>query len=76
MNYFIKLTSMVINKVHITKIIHHQSKYYVYTTSNDIHGLMLFASGGLSKTYNTIEICATKNKQDYDIITDFINKIN
>ena len=75
MNNFIKLTSMVLNKLHITQIIQQQSKYYVYMTSNNINGFILFSSGSLTSNHNMIEICETKNKQDYDIITDFIKEI-
>lgn len=75
MNYFIKLTSGVINKLHITQIIQQQSKYYVYMTSNNISGFVLFSFGSLTSNNMMMEICETKNKQDYDIITDFIKEI-
>ena len=75
MNNFIKLTSMVINKLHITQIIQKQSKYYVYMSSNYISGYVIFTSGILGSKYYMIEICETKNKQDYNIITEFINRI-
>jgi hypothetical protein len=67
MNNFIKLTSMVINKSHITKITEYPSKYYItMTTSNKVHGFMLFSTGSLSSSDDMIEICKTKNKKDYN----------
>ncbi len=75
MNPFIKLTSMVINKLHITQIIHRNSKYYINMTGNNIDGFMLLSSGYVTSNCVTIEICETKNKQDYDIITEFIANI-
>jgi hypothetical protein len=36
---------------------------------------MILSSGGISSKCDTIEICEAKNKQDYDIITEFITKI-
>jgi hypothetical protein len=75
MNHFIKLTSRVINKLHITQIIQNQNKYYINMTGNNIDGVMILSSGGISSKCDTIEICEAKNKQDYDIITEFITKI-
>lgn len=76
MNNFIKLTSMVINKTHITKITLHPSTYYItMTTSNRVNGFMLFSSGSLSSGEETIEISETKNKKDYDTMTEFIKEI-
>lgn len=75
MNHFIKLTSMVINKLHITQIIKCESKYYINMTCNNINGCMILPSGSISSNCDMIEICETKNKQDYDIITDFITNI-
>lgn len=76
MNNFIKLTSMVINKSHITKITLNPSTYYItMTTSNRVNGFMLFSSGSLSSGEEMIKICETENKKDYDIITEFIKEI-
>lgn len=75
MNHFIKLTSMVINKLHITQIIKCESKYYINMTCNNINGCMILSSGSISSNCDMIEICETKNKKDYDIITDFIENI-
>ncbi len=75
MNRFIKLTSLIINKLHITQITHNNCKYYIGMTSNNINAIMYLSSGNISSTFDIIEICETKNKQDYDIITDFIKKI-
>lgn len=76
MNNFIKLTSMVINKSHITKIRVYPSTYYItMTTSNHVNGFMLFSSGSVSSSEDMIKICETENKKDYDIITDFIKEI-
>ena len=75
MNRFIKLSSMVINKLHITQIIQKNCKYYISMTSNNINAIMYLSSGNISSTCDIIEICETRNKQDYDILTDFIKKI-
>ncbi len=75
MKHFIRLTSMVINKSHITKIVHQDSKYYINMTSVNTEGFMMFASGNIWSRSDIIEICNTINEQDYDTITDFISKI-
>jgi len=66
---------MVINKLHITQIIQRNTKYYINMTGSNIDGFLLMSSGGISSKCDTIEICETKNKQDYDIITEFITNI-
>jgi hypothetical protein len=76
MKHFIKLTSHVINKLYITEIIKGQSKYYIYMKNDSFRGTFIFGLGGVSSDRNVIEICAEKNKQDYDTITDFIKKID
>jgi len=76
MKHFINLTSRIINKQHIIEIVKSPSKYYIYMSNNNLSGFTLFSVGSLSTNYNSIEICEKNNKQDYDIITDLINKIN
>ena len=44
-------------------------------TGNNIDGCMLLSSGYVTSNCVTIEICETRNKQDYDIITEFIANI-
>ena len=75
MKNFIKLTNMLINKAHITRIVHDQSMYYIYTTNFDIDGIFLFAVGSWSTRYDRIDICKTKNEKDYEIITNFIKDL-
>lgn len=76
MNSFIKLTSRVINKLHIIEIIKHPNVYYISMTNNYISGIMLFGWGTLSSgTSSSIQICEKNNKQDYDTITEFLKEI-
>lgn len=65
---------MVINKLHISTIIQDQSKYRVFLT-HEYKGLMIFGSGPFTRSFCMIEICETKNKQDYNIIKEFIQEI-
>lgn len=76
MKSFIKLTSHVINKLHIVEIIKNQNKYSIYMSNNNISGFLIFGGGYVSSDYNKIEICEKHNKQDYDTITNFINNIH
>ena len=84
MNNFIKLSSSVINKSHIIEIIHKpaidvihkSSKYYLYMSNNIINGFFFNTTGtGVSANTNVIKICEKYDKQDYDIITNFIKEI-
>lgn len=83
MIHFIKLTSNVINKLHIIDIVKKQNKYYIHmsniSVNGNINGYLLAASGNLGGQLdikrNIIEICEKNNKQDYDTITDLIKSI-
>lgn len=73
---FIKLTSYVINKLHITKIVRSPCQYNLYVTNHNINGFWVMPFVGfLTTSDNHIKICEKENKQDYDIITEFIKEI-
>ena len=75
MTNFIKLTSSVINKLHIVKIIQRPSTYYLHMNHPNIDGFMLFSFGSISTTHDVITICETTNQIDYYIIKKFIEEI-
>ena len=75
MKHFINLTSHVINKLHIIEIVKKPSMYHIHMSNNGIDGLFLFSSGFVSSENNIIKVCEKKNKQDYDTITELIEKI-
>lgn len=72
MKHFINLTTRVINKLHIIEIIKHPNKYEIHMSNNSIDGFLLFSSGSVDTKNNIIEICNTKNKQDYETITELL----
>lgn len=72
MKHFINLTTRVINKLHIIEIIKHPNKYEIHMSNNSIDGFLLFSSGSVDTKNNIIEICNTKNKQDYETITKLL----
>jgi len=74
MKNFINLTSRIINKLHIIEIRKKPDKYYIHMSINSFDGVILFTCGSVSNNNNIIEICKLNNKNDYDIISDFINK--
>lgn len=76
MKYFIKLTSRVINKLHIVDIQKIDNTYYINMNNNHIRGSMLFSFGAVSSTNDSIIIFEKTNKKDYDIITKFIEDID
>lgn len=73
MKHFIHLSSRVINKLHIVEIMRQPNKYYIYMNNKEISGLMFGWFGNLSTNHSIVQVCETKNKEDYDIITNFIN---
>ena len=75
MSPFLKLTTRVINKLHINNIFITPNKYYIYMNNNNISGFFLFAFGTISNQDTYMVICEEKHKQDYDIIAEFIKEL-
>lgn len=69
------LSSIVINKLHITEIVKKPGKYFIYMNNSSMDGFCMFASGRISTTYNIIEICKTNNQSDYKVVRDWIKTI-
>lgn len=76
MSSFIKLSSSIINKLHIVEIYKTDSAYRIYMSNVNISGFWCAVFGSISTEYNRIDVCETKNKKDYDIITKFIENID
>lgn len=75
MSNFIKLSSVVINKLHITQIIKKSNKFIIEMSSIKGRGFIICAWGDIIFDNNIIEICEKKNKPDYEIIKNWINNI-
>jgi hypothetical protein len=75
MKTFIHLSSVVINKLHVTEIVKKPGKYYIYVNNSNINGKFIFALGRITTVHNIVEICETKNKKDFNKVTDWINEI-
>lgn len=73
MKHFINLTGCVINKLHIIDIIKTPNKYCIHLASNSFSGQVLLSFGYVTTYNTTLELCETKDKADYDKITEFIN---
>jgi hypothetical protein len=76
MKHFINLSSIVINKFHITEIVKKPSKYFIYMSNSSIEGINFNYGGGITTKHNIIEICETENQQDYKTITDWIKNFD
>jgi len=75
MKNFIKLTSRIINKMHIIQIVKLPNKYEIHMNRYSIDGTVIFGSGGFNTSDYIINICNIKNKKDYETITEVINEI-
>ena len=73
MKHFINLTGCVINKLHIIHIVKKPNKYCIHLASNSFSGQFLLSFGYITTYNTTLELCKTKDKADYDTITEFIN---
>ena len=75
MSQFIKLTSMIINKNLITSIFIKPKQYHIYTVENNINGFMLLGSGSVDSRPEKIVICEERDREDYKIISKWIDTI-
>jgi len=75
MKHFLNLTSIVINKLHITEIVKKPGKYYIYMSNSSVNGGFLFSYGEIFTTHNIIEICKFTNREDYKNVTELIKNI-
>lgn len=74
MSKFLKLTNIIINKNVIQSIDINKDKFIIHLMTNKTNGVLIFAIGGLSYSYNTkVEVCKTKNLSDYETVTDWID---
>jgi hypothetical protein len=72
MNYFLNLTTRVINKAHIVEIIKQPNKYEIHMSNHSINGILFCSSGFVNTNHNIIQICNEKDKEDYETITKLI----
>ena len=79
MSRFIKLTKYIINCNDIHKITIDSNKYTMHMVSKKIDGFDWkvggFGLGNISSQTYEIEITKNQNNIDYEIITEWINKI-
>ena len=75
MQKFIRLTTTVINSNYINRILILPNKYYIYMNNHKIDGSIILGSGGVSSTEEYIEVCVKANKEDYKIISNWIDNI-
>jgi hypothetical protein len=75
MKHFINLSSIVINKFHITEVVKKPGKYYIYMNNSAIEGVSVASLGKITTIHNIIEICMHNSPQDYHKITNWIQSI-
>ena len=77
---FIKLRSIIINSLKVSKIQIQTNKYYTHLLNPKIYGFFLFTSGSINTLNNNIYIFNDKdkdiNQKDYYILTAWLNSIH
>lgn len=74
MTTFIKFSNMIINKTNIVKIFKYDDNYRIYLKCNDFSGFNTVIGGFISANNQVIEIYK-KDKEDYKVIEDWIDKL-
>jgi hypothetical protein len=72
---FLRLTTCVINPLHIVHIAISPTSYRIHMTPQKTSGIFLFSSGSLASHPHTIEVCKTKQLSDYDAVTRFLGTL-
>ena len=72
---FIKLSSLIINSLKISRIEILDNKYFIHLTNDKIDGFLLFTNGFINTIHDTIEVCKDKHPTDYNSLTEWINRI-
>jgi hypothetical protein len=75
MTTFLKISSVVLNTNYIHKILITPNKYYIYLIRNNIYGINFLGTGFIHSDEHEIEVCATKHIKEYNIVSEFINKL-
>lgn len=75
MRGFIKLSNQIINSTHIEKIIFNSEKYIIYMNSTRFNGFGSMVFSSIYTVDNYIEICKKKHINDYNIVDEWIKKI-
>ncbi len=79
MSKFLRLTHYLFNTNDIHKIIIYENKYIIHIVSKQINGSNFGIGGITSGKFSTemceIEICSEKHTTDYNLVTNWINKI-
>jgi hypothetical protein len=71
---FIRLSSVIINTVKISKIEIQENKYCIHLMNSNIDGFFLFSSGFIHTQNDKIEVCKIEQPTDYNSLTDWINR--
>jgi hypothetical protein len=74
MNKFIKLTNIVINSSHITKINIKDNKYFIEFNKYDFDGFIILTYGQIKTENYILEICKKNNINDFLTISSWIEK--
>ncbi len=75
MSKFIKLTNFLLNTNDIHKIVIQPNKYCFHIMTKKMEGFNRgFGLVYISSHAYEFEVCETKHKTDYKIVTDWINK--
>lgn len=75
MNTFLKLSKRIINTRQISEIVIKNNLYNIYFSHTINNGFFLFTVGWIDTNVDKITITLEKDKEDYDILTNWINNI-
>jgi hypothetical protein len=75
MTRFIRLTNLIVNTSKIVTVDILPTKYVIHMNNQHFHGWILFSSGNIVSTPNTVEICENEKPNDYEIVKKWIDSI-
>jgi hypothetical protein len=72
MSSFLKLTKRIINTRYISRIDIEPTGYKIKLMTNEIYGVWVCGGGALGSIKSDINLCKTKDKMDYEIVTQWL----
>ena len=77
---FIRLTNLILNSSHISKIVRKPNAYLIHMTNRKVDEHNIFNDRNCNdrkvSSYEEIEICSCKQPLDYKIMTEWIKQIH
>jgi hypothetical protein len=75
MSKFLKLTSLILNTNHISRVIAKQNLYEIHLMNYGSNGFHLMGTGSLCNSVDVYQVCSETHTNDYKKVSDWIHSL-